>query len=197
MKKQENNSRFLKSISIVLLSLVAFLLIIALYIKIDDYKTSSYKVDVQFQTNDLVQLTNKLPISDSIGKNYNGTGIEEGIAEYKEFTVTNPNERKVKYEVYLTKVNSSSNDIRSNYIKLYLTDDNDNPLEGFETKKIKTYYDLYVFNNKPGSKLLYTGTLVAGSSTKLRLRSWVADTYILSTEEEKFSFDIDVRIKQG
>ena len=196
MKKQDNNSHFLRSISIVLLSLIAFLLIIAMYIKIDDYKTSSFKVDVSFQTTDLVQLTNKLPLSDSIGKNYNGSGIEEGIAGYNEFTVTNPNDRKVKYEVYLTKVNSSSNDIRSNYIKLYLTDDSNNPIEGFETKKIKTYYDLYTFNNKPGSKLLYTGSLVAESSTKFILRSWVADTYILSTEEEKFSFDIDVRIKQ-
>lgn len=193
MKKQDRP--VLKSILIVFLSLVAFLIIIAMIVKVDEYKKSSYKVDVKFATNDIVQLNNKLPISDSIGKNYNGVGIEKGIADYKEFTVTNPNEGKVNYEIYLTKIHGSVKDIRSNYIKLYLTDDKNSPLKGFDKNVIKSYYDLYALSDKPGSRLLYKDSLVAGGSKKYILRCWLADTYVLSNIDEGFSFDIDVRIK--
>ena len=178
-----------------MLSLVAFLLIIAIFIKVDNYKTRSYKIDVFFKSDDIVVLTNKLPISEDIGKNYTGVGVEKGIVEYKEFTISNPNDRKVSYEIYLTKISNSTDDIRSNYIRLYLTDEENNPIEGFGTKKGKTYYDLYSFNNQPGSKLLYTGTLVSGGTKKFILRSWVDDTYVLSEKAEDFTFDIGARIK--
>jgi len=194
MKKQENN-HLIKTISIILLSIIAVLIIIAIFVKIDEYKRSFYKIGVRYKTNDVVKLNNKLPISDAIGKSYSGTGIETGIAEYKEFTVSNPNEKKIKYEVYLTKFTTNVKDIRSNYIKLYLTDDKDNPLEGFNKKKVVSYYDLYSLSNKPGSRLLYSGSLKSGESKTFILRSWVADTYVLSSDEEGFSFNINARIK--
>lgn len=193
MKKHDYS--ILKSVSIVLLSLVVLILIFAIFIKIDDYQAQFYKIDVRFKTNDTVELTNKLPLSDTIGKNYNGEGVEKGIAEFKEFTIKNPNKKKIDYEIYLTKLPIDTKDIRSNYIKLYLTDAGNNPIEGFDTKKVKEYYDLYAFENKPGSKLLYKGSLSSGKKKKFILRSWVADTYILSDEEEGFKYNIDVRIK--
>lgn len=195
MKKNENHGYFIKSISIVLLSLIAIILIIAIFLKIDEYKRNSYKIDVRFADNDIVHLTNKLPISDEIGKNYNGTGIEVGIADYKEFTITNPNDRKVSYEIYLTKVANKVDDIRSSYIKLYLTDEDNNPIDGFGSSKMLSYYDLPSLEDKLDSRLLYRGAIVSGGSKKLKLRSWVADTYIISSTEEDFNFDIDVRLK--
>ena len=195
MKKQENNKHLIKSVSIVLLSLAVFILIFAIIIKIQDYKKSSYKIDVKFETNDIVKLTNKLPMSDEIGKEYTGTGVEKGIIEYKEFTVSNPNEGKVSYEIYLTRTENSIEDMKSGYIKLYLTDEKNKPVEGFDTKKLPTFYDLPSLSDKLSSRLLYTGTLVSGSSKKYILRTWIADTYVLSDTVEDFGFDIDVRIK--
>lgn len=195
MKKNENHGYFIKSISIVLLSLIAVILIIAIFLKIDEYKRKSYKIDVKFSDNDIVYLTNKLPISDEIGKNYNGTGVEKGIADYKEFTITNPNERKVSYEIYLTKVTNKVDDIRSSYVKLYLTDENNNPVEDFGSSKMLSYYDLPSLEDKLDSRLLYRGAIVSGGSKKFKLRSWIADTYIISNTEEDFNFDIDVRLK--
>ena len=195
MKKQEKHNYFYKSILIVLLSLVVFLLIIAIFMKIDEYKRSFYKINSEFKTNNIVTLSNKLPMSDTIAKNYSGTGVEEGIIEYKEFTITNPNDKKIEYEIRLTKISSDIKDIRSNYIKLYLTDENNKPIKGFDKNKVVSYYDLYSFENKPGSKILYSGSLVSGETKKFILRSWVADTYVLSNEKEGFSFDIDVKIK--
>lgn len=185
----------LKSVFIVALVLAIFLIIIAIVVKINDYKKSFYKVDVKFTTNAVVQLNNKLPISDDIGKNYSGTGIEKGIAEYKEFTVTNPNDGKIQYEIYLTKTNLNSKNIRSNYIKLYLTDINNNALDGFDSKKITSFYDLYSLRDKPSGRLLYTDSLNPGGKRTYILRCWVADTYVLSNESEIFDFEIDVRLK--
>lgn len=193
MKKLDR--QFFQSILIVILSLAIFLIIVAGFIKIDEFRKLSYKVDTKFLTTDIIELTNKLPLSDDIGKNYTGTGMEKGIEGYSEFTISNPNDRKVNYEIYITKMNVEKNEIKSNYIKLYLTDDQNNPLEGFENNKIKSYYDLYALSDKPGSRLLYKGSLVAGSSKKIILRSWISDTYGFSKTEEEFSFDIDVRRK--
>lgn len=188
-------SHTLKTISIVFLSLLALFLVIAIVITIENYKKSSYKLNVKYETNAIVNLTNKLPISNEIGKNYNGVGVEKGIAEYKKFTITNKNKSKVDYEIYLTKIRNEEKDIRSNYIKLYLTDEKNKPIKGFDKKQVISYYDLFSLGDKPGSKLLYGGSLNAGESKKFILRSWVADTYLLSNEEEGFGFNIDIRMK--
>ena len=194
MKKHDNKS-VLKSISIVILFLVVFLIIIAIINKVDEYNRRSYKLDTKFKTNDIVQINNRLPVSDTIGKSYPGTGVEKGIIEYKEFTISNPNPKEVKYEIYLTQMTTSLKNLRSSYIKLYLTDEKDNPVDGFNKKKIPSFYDLLSLNDKPSGRLLYKGSLKSSGSETFILRSWVSDTYMLSGDEEGFSFDIDVRIK--
>ena len=193
MKKLDR--QFFQSILIVILSLAIFLIIVAGYIKIDEYRKLSYKVDTKFINTDIIELNNKLPLSDEIGKNYSGTGMEKEIEGYSKFVISNPNDRKVNYEVYITKLNTEKNEIRSDYIKLYLTDEKNNPLKGFENNKIKSYHDLYALSDKPGSRLVYRGSLVSGATKTLILRSWVSDSYIFSKDEEIFNFDIDVRIK--
>ena len=137
MKKNDNH--LLKSVSIVLLSLVAFLLIIAIFVKFDEYEKRSFKINTVFEGDSTVQLTNKLPISDSIGKNYDGTGMEKDIESYKSFSISNPNNKRIDYDIYLTKSVNEISDIRSSYIKLYLTDDKNVPVTGFDSKVIKSY----------------------------------------------------------
>ena len=193
MKKNDNH--LLKSVSIVLLSLVAFLLIIAIFVKFDEYEKRSFKINTVFEGDSTVQLTNKLPISDSIGKNYDGTGMEKDIESYKSFSISNPNNKRIDYDIYLTKSVNEISDIRSSYIKLYLTDDKNVPVAGFDSKVIKSYYELYSLNGKPASQLLYSGSLAKNATDKFILRSWVADTYIISKNVEDFNFDIEVRIK--
>ena len=193
MKKLDR--QFFQSILIVILSLAIFIIIVAGYLKIDEYRKLSYKVDTKFINTDIIELNNKLPLSDEIGKNYSGTGMEKGIEGYSKFIVSNPNDRKVNYEIYITKLGIEKDEIKSDYIKLYLTDEKNNPLEGFENNKIKSYHDLYALSDKPGSRLVYRGSLVSGSTKTIILRSWVSDSYGLSKTEEGFSFDIDVRIK--
>ncbi len=193
--KKTNENHVLKTVSIVFLSLLALFLIIAIVLTIKNYNKRFYKLDIDYENNSVVDLTNKLPMSDEIGKNYNGVGVEKGIAEYKKITITNKNKAKVNYEIYLTKIHKEEKDIRSNYIKLYLTDEKNNPIKGFDKKQVISYYDLLSLNDKPGSKLLYSGSLANDESDTFILRSWVADTYLLSNEEESFEFNIDIRMK--
>lgn len=193
--KKTNENHVLKTVSIVFLSLLALFLIIAIVLTIKNYNKRFYKLDIDYENNSVVDLTNKLPMSDEIGKNYNGVGVEKGIAEYKKITITNKNKSKVNYEIYLTKIHKEEKDIRSNYIKLYLTDEKNNPIKGFNKKQVISYYDLLSLNDKPGSKLLYSGSLANDESDTFILRSWVADTYLLSNEEESFEFNIDIRMK--
>lgn len=193
MKKLDR--QFFQSILIVILSLVIFILIIAGYMKINEFRKLSYRVDAKFLNTDIVELNNKLPLSDEIGKNYNGTGMEKEVEGYSIFTVSNPNDRKVNYEIYITKMDIEKDEIKSNYIKFYLTDDNNNPLDGYEKNKIKSYHDLYSLSDKPGSRLIYKGSLVSSASKNFILRTWVSDTYAFNKKEEGFKFDIDVRIK--
>jgi hypothetical protein len=193
MKKLDR--QFFQSILIVILSLAIFLILVAGYLKIDEYRRLSYNVNTKFLNTDVIKLTNKLPISDEIGKSYTGKGMEDGIEGYSEFTIHNPNDKKVDFEIYVTKMDLEVDEIKSNYIKFYLTDEKNNPVNGFEQNKIKSYSDLYALSDKPGSRLVYRGSLVAGSTKKYILRSWVADTYILSKDLEGFNYDIDVRIK--
>ncbi len=193
--KKLNENHVLKTVSIVFLSLLALFLIIAIVLTIKNYNKRFYKLDIDYENNSVVDLTNKLPMSDEIGKNYNGVGVEKGIAEYKKITITNKNKSKVNYEIYLTKIHKEEKDIRSNYIKLYLTDEKNNPIKGFNKKQVISYYDLLSLNDKPGSKLLYSGSLANDESDTFILRSWVADTYLLSNEEESFEFNIDIRMK--
>lgn len=193
--KKLNENHVLKTVSIVFLSLLALFLIIAIVLTVKNYNKRFYKLDIDYENNSVVDLTNKLPMSDEIGKNYNGVGVEKGIAEYKKITITNKNKAKVNYEIYLTKIHNEEKDIRSNYIKLYLTDEKNNPIKGFDKKQVISYYDLLSLNDKPGSKLLYSGSLANDESDTFILRSWVADTYLLSNEEESFEFNIDIRMK--
>ena len=111
-----NNIHILKTISIVFLSLLALFLVIAIFITIDGYKKRNYKLDIKYINGNTVELSNKLPISDEIGKSYKGTGVEKGIAEYKEFILSNKNEGKINYEIYLTKTHNKNKDI-NNVIK--------------------------------------------------------------------------------
>ena len=137
-------------------------------------------------------LSSTLPISDILGKKYNGEESERGIHIYKKFSITNISLSKRKYEIYVNNLNYN-NTLSDNYIKLYLTDYDDNPFEGFEKNLIPSYVQLKDISNKSGYKLLYAGELLSGKNQNFILRGWVSDSYGNITSNENFTFDIAVR----
>ena len=83
--------------------------------------------------------------------------------------------------------------IGNEFVNLYLTDSNDNALNGFTNNKLPTYSSLSVIDDLPDSKLLYSGIIKSNSSMKLKLRAWVSDLYSLGNDNKCISFDIYVR----
>ena len=161
----------------------------AYYIKQNYNGSNTQNITASFEDKKVIKLSNKLPISDALGKQIEESDDKQS---YVVFTIKNESDSSASYEVFLTK-NESKLPIKENYIKFYLTDENNEPLKGFDTSLIPSYNDLTYLSNKPASKLLYKGVISGNSSSKLKLRVWVADTYALSDTTETVSFDIDVR----
>jgi len=178
-----------------LFCVIAMCIMLVFIIKRDNEMIKNQKLDVVFDTSDIITIENKLPISDEIGKHYEGYGMEENIEGYSTFSITNPIDRKITYEIYLTKQDSNIKTIKSNYVKFYLTDENNNPYKGFDQNKMVNYHDLYILNDKPGSVLLYRSTLMGNKTAKFKLRMWLSDSYGINQEKENFSVDIDARIR--
>lgn len=179
---------------IIILVFITLTIVLYAYYR-EHYKIVARNLEVNFEKSDIIEINNKLPLSDTLGKSYNGTGMEEGIAGYSSFSITNSNDFRVKYEIYITRQNVSSKDISGKYIVFYLTDEDDKPLVGFSKNKLPVYNDFKGLDDKPISRLIYSGKLDALSTQNVKLRTWVSDAYALINEEEAFSFDIDVRIK--
>ena len=178
-----------------LFCIIAILIMIVFIILRDNNAIRYQNLDVVFNNSDIISISNKLPLSDEIAKTYEGEGMEPDIEGYSTFTISNPNDKKVIYQIYITKQDTKFNYIKSDYINFYLTDENNNPYPGFDKNIMINYHDLYVLSDKPGSRLLYTSKLMAHKSEKFKLRMWLADSYGLTQNKEDFSVDIDVRIK--
>ncbi len=162
----------------------------------DKYKSSenkTYNLSVKFSDNRNVYLENTLPVTDKIGKELDGVSSSKSLQGFKEFSIENNYDKKIDYQIYLKVKNSCENMIDEEYIKLYLTDNSNNPLSGFENNKLPTYSSISTLNDKPDSKLLYTGSINKNSISKFRLRVWVSDLYSINRDKECFSFDIYVK----
>ena len=150
---------------------------------------------VKFNSSKVIYFTNKLPISDALGKKIDNKDVESGIQGYVDFFVKNPNNFSVEYDIYLTKRDIQYNQIKSEYIKFYVTNSNNVPYNGYEKHKVPSYGELLYLSDKPNSRLLYHGFLNKNSSESFKIRSWLSDSYVIADNTEEFSVDVKVRIK--
>ncbi len=150
---------------------------------------------VKFNPFEVIYFTNKLPLSDTLGKEMDSKNINSNIQGYTNVLIKNSNDFSVEYDIYLTKNDIKYNQIKENYVKLYLTDSKDNPCNGYEKNKVPSYSDLLYLSDRPNSKLLYHGFLDKNSSKSFKIRSWLSDSYVIADYIEAFSAEINVRIK--
>ena len=147
---------------------------------------------VIYSASNKVNIKSKLPISDTLGKTLTGDGTAEGIQGFIDFSIQNTGNRRKKYYLLLREENNSVK-IRDNYIKLYLTDRNDEPYSEFLKNSVPTYSDFPTFSGNSSSKVLYEGILEKGETHEFRLRAWLSDSYIISDSEEEFNFFLEVK----
>ena len=179
-----------KKLLISLISLFTFVLIVTgisysyyiynMNIVTADLTSGSISINAS-NNNSTISLTNVSPMSDSVGKLSN---------DYIDFTVSGvTNFNTIYYEINL--VPSGENTIKDDYIKVYLTDQNDNQIT--DTLLLK---DLQNSENNSNGKVIYTG-LVEGNSSgtvnnysqNYRLRLWVDESYS-DLGQKEFSFEL-------
>lgn len=154
---------------------------------------SADDLDVNYSSKKII-INNDLLFNDVVGKSINKDNLKVGTTGYVEFEVSSKLDEKVKYEVVLSKEDASP-EIPLEYVKVYLTDENDNPLLDSSNGKVLSYFDLKVADSNLSGKLLYSGYLKDKGSKKFKLRMWTADTYELTATTSIFSAKIDVNVK--
>lgn len=150
--------------------------------------------DVRLIGNDnKISISNVLPLADVSGKNLNVDTINDKILNSLDFSIegTGSTKKSVDYEVYL--IGNSENTINTSYVKVYLTDNEDNPFNLYASNVVPTYRDLRVSNTKADAKIIYAGSIKGGERKDFKLRVWLADNYFINDSEQQFSGIIVVR----
>ncbi len=147
-----------------------------------DSVTASY-LSFNFSDNDtnVINMSAKLPVSDEVGKKSCNKG------ECFEFSISNENDDKTEYQVLVETLTSN---IDLKYIKVYLTDDDNNPI-GIFNKKIPTLVD-FVDCNSNGDKIIYKGNINKDKIKNFKLKLWVSEDYN-SEDTPVLSFRVSVK----
>lgn len=188
MKKQ----MFISLFVVFLLFLISFIFAFFSY---ENREKNKKPLLVKYNSSQVIYFTNKLPISDALGKKIDNKDVESDIYGYVDLLIKNPNYFSVEYDIYLTKNNIRYNPIKDEYIKFYVTNSKDVPYSGYEKNKIPSYGELLYLSDEPNSRLLYHGFLNKNSSTSFKIRSWLSDSYVIANNTEEISVDVKVRIK--
>ena len=172
---------------------LVIVLIVGLSFVLTNIPPDDNALSVSYSSDNKFIISNTLPMTDAVGKLISSDSNKVGTTGYLEFEVKSNINDKFKYEVYLTK-DDVNNEVPTKYVKVYLTDEDDKVIFGFDKSNVLTYYDLKDAKNVNG-KLLYSGTLDGKECKKFKLRMWVADTYALTTDVNMFSVKLNVKIK--
>lgn len=140
--------------------------------------------------NSYISIENAIPISDKQGKELNG---ERNVFDFSVSASSKGNNR-IRYDIFAEPV--GNNTLPEKSLKIYLTDQNDNPIEGYNGKTVPLYSDLkkYNYNGKNKYKLIYSSNLTKENpSKKYRLRIWLSSDSNNGENQLKFSFKVNVK----
>lgn len=194
MKKKDGKLGFIISfILVVLLFVVGIIIFINKIIVNNKYEVSDKLVTLSVNDSDVINIKNMLPLSDDVGKQIKDSDSSER-QDYYDFSIKSNSDVDVNYEIYLTNDSKSENIIRAEYVKVYLTDDKNNPYDIFDKNSVPTFYDLKVSKTDPAGKQLFKGKIKSKKVQKFRLRLWLADNYVISTKEESFEAKVHVKV---
>ena len=130
----------------------------------------------------------------NIGKSITDSNENSNVQAYYNFEVKSNSDKDTYYEIYASDLDYD-NTIHSNYIKMYLTDENNKPLSGFDNLAVPTFYNLKVSSLNPTSKRLYYGYIKSGETQKFILRVWVGDAYAVGVDTNSFGMKIYAEAK--
>lgn len=181
-------------------SFIFFLFIIILFVIINLVPlllAKTNKNDVKLIGPSQITFGNTFPISDETGKIIDASNLKKNLLGEEAFTIvgTGDKNRKVNYEIYLIKEDSSK--IKEDYIKVYLTnnDKERTPFKYYAGAEVPVYRDLKVADVDPNGRIIYSGTIKGGEDKQFLLRMWVSESYSL-LEDSDDSFTVDIKVKK-
>ncbi len=147
------------------------------------------------ETSNGIELVNAIPTDDEIGKNLTNSNKAEGINQgYFDFAIQAKasTKQEIKYQIYATLEDDSNMDTK--YIKVYLTDDNDQPYKDY-VSSIPVFSALDDYKGQAKSKVLYSDTIRSKKNTvkRFRLRLWVAKDYSDGSTSKTFKIKVNVK----
>ena len=133
-----------------------------------------------------IEIHNAIPISDSNGK------MLSGNKNMFDFTVSSKFSglSSVAYEIYATPIVQT---LDSKYIKVYLTNQQDQPVGGIYSESSIPTYDMLKNSSVAGSKTIYKSELnQSGKAVDYRLRIWLSSEYNMPETAKNFAFKVNV-----
>lgn len=186
------------------LFILAILILVAVFIfigcvflyfssNISDTKNAALIFSYSENSGDLV-VDNSMPITDAVGKQLKFSANQEKYG-FSEFSISSNMDglKSVDYEIYAIPVGVAMQ-LPTDYVKVYLTDgENDLPIDYYRNS-VPTYRELKVSRSTPGGKRIYSGTIKNGEIKTFRLRTWLAESYPITTESYSFKMLLRVRV---
>lgn len=151
-----------------------------------DKKTSGY-ISFNYATNDknIIKINSPKVVGDFSGKRLSKNDYFEFDVVVEEEYVK---EKSVEYEIVAIPI---GNNIADEYIKFYMTDQNNNCLAGY-SDSVPLFS---VFSNTVEGKIIYSGSFSKNDlSDKYRLRIWISDKY-KGDVSGSLTYQLQVRIK--
>lgn len=143
---------------------------------------------------DSILLKNNLPLTDTSGKTLDASNVRKEFLNEIAFSVKGIGEedKVVKYEICLIN-DVTGEEINSNYIKIYLTDNEDRPFNFYNGNAVPVYQNLKISEGRADGKVIYSDVIKGKEIKKFKLRVWLSDAYILNEMDRYFSAKIVVR----
>lgn len=158
------------------------------------YNNSKDSLTIKSNYNLVIELDNILPISDQLALENNKDTVSGEVFKNIQFEVINNHSSSLNYELYITKEEKEEHEIDGKYIKMFLTKQNGDLLNGFSSDTVPCYDDLNAISDLPGSRILYRGTINGNSTEKFDFKTWISDKYRNFDEDEEFIYSIRVRV---
>ena len=188
-----NGASIIKSLIIITVLFIVFVFG-AYFIKSLIYSNLKESLTLKSSDSLVLELNNNLPLSDKLAIENDKDSISGEVFKNIEFDVVNNSSNSINYELYITKKELVENEINGQHIKMYLTKENGDILNGFNKDNIPNYDNLNVISDMPGSRILYRGTVKANSVEEFEFKTWIADSYVNFEKNEKFIYSIRVRV---
>lgn len=143
---------------------------------------------------DSILLKNNLPLTDTSGKTLDPSNVRKEFLNEIAFSVKGIGEedKVVKYEICLIN-DVTGEEINSNYIKIYLTDNEGRPFNFYNGNAVPVYQNLKISEGRADGKVIYSDVIKGKEIKKFKLRVWLSDAYILNETDRYFSAKIVVR----